>query len=130
MQAHGTRYDLKGQSPFVAFDIMRGSERMIYDVFTRRVYDYLVMAPIIHKGPPISIDAAMAKLGTHGYYGAIDPAEGAVWRVERNKPTGKKGEKVRVVDFLVKYVRPDKEDGIYLPEIGPGSNAVWNWRFD
>ena len=74
--------------------------------------------------------AAMAKLGTHGYYGAIDPAEGCVWRVERDKPTGKKGEKVRVVDFLVKYVRPDKEDGIYLPDIGPGGHAVWNWSFD
>ncbi len=26
------------------------------------------------------------------------------------------GELVWRVDFLVKYVRPDKEDGIYLPE--------------
>ena len=130
MQAHGTRYNLDGQSPFVAFDIMRGSERMTSDAFIYRVYDYFVVAPILHKGPPLSIDDAMAKLGPHGHYGAIDPAEGCVWRVERDKPTGKKGEKQRVVDFLVKYVRPDKEDGIYLPEIGPGDDAVWNWRFN
>jgi hypothetical protein len=43
--------------------------------------------------------------------------EGAVWRVER------KGK----VDFLGKYVRPEKVDGCYLPEIS-GEEAVWNWR--
>lgn len=131
MQAHGTRYDLEGLCPFVPFDIMRGSERMPHDAFTSRLYNYLPIAPVIHRGPPIGIDAAMAKLGpNNGYYGAIDPVEGVVWRVERDKPTGKKGEKLRVVDFLVKYVRPDKEDGIYLPEIGPGGSAVWNWSAD
>ncbi|KKL70160.1 hypothetical protein LCGC14_2107750, partial [marine sediment metagenome] len=31
--------------------------------------------------------------------------------------------------FLAKWVRPDKEDGIYLPEIS-GGEAVWNWRPD
>ena len=49
--------------------------------------------------------------------------------VERDKATGKKGEKKRVVDFLVKYVRPDKEDGIYLPEIS-GEKSVFNWTPD
>jgi hypothetical protein len=53
--------------------------------------------------------------------------EGAVWRVERNKATGVKGEKKRVVDFLAKYVRPDKEDGICLPNVS-GKEAVWNWQ--
>jgi hypothetical protein len=43
--------------------------------------------------------------------------EGAVGRVERRG----------VVDFLVKYVRPDKIDGVYLPEIS-GKQAVWNWH--
>ena len=32
-----------------------------------------------------------------------------------------------VVDFLGKFVRPNKVDGCYLPEIG-GKEAVWNWR--
>lgn len=57
---------------------------------------------------------------------AIDPVEGAVWRVERSNPTGAKGERKEGVDFLVRYVRPDKVDGLYLPEIS-GKEAVWNW---
>jgi hypothetical protein len=32
-----------------------------------------------------------------------------------------------VVDFLAKYVRPDKIDGCYLPEIN-GGHAYWNWN--
>ncbi len=32
-----------------------------------------------------------------------------------------------IVDFLVKYVRPDKIDGIYLPEVS-GQPPVFNWR--
>jgi hypothetical protein len=31
------------------------------------------------------------------------------------------------VDFLAKYVRPDKVDGSLLPE-NTGQPAVWNWR--
>jgi hypothetical protein len=31
------------------------------------------------------------------------------------------------VDFLAKWVRPDKVDGMYLPEIS-GKEPVWNWR--
>jgi hypothetical protein len=50
-------------------------------------------------------------------HGAIDPVEGAVWRVER------KGS----YDFMAKYVRPDKIDGCYLPDIS-GKEAIWNWR--
>jgi hypothetical protein len=46
-----------------------------------------------------------------------DEIEGVVYRVER------KGK----VDFLAKYVRPDKVDGSYLPEVS-GREAVWNWR--
>jgi hypothetical protein len=39
--------------------------------------------------------------------------EGVVYRVER------KG----VVDFLAKYVRPDKVDGKYL-----SGDPIWHWR--
>jgi hypothetical protein len=48
-------------------------------------------------------------------HGAIDQVEGAVWRVER------KG----IVDFLVKYVRHDKEDGKYFPE---KNNGIITWN--
>jgi hypothetical protein len=46
----------------------------------------------------------MENLGEYGFQGAIDKVEGVVYRVER------KGK----VDFLCKYVRPDKKDGCYL----------------
>ena len=68
----------------------------------------------------------MKRLNEFGFHGALDPVEGAVWRVERDKATGKGGQKKRVVDFLVKYVRSDKIDGRYLPEVS-GQPAVWNW---
>jgi len=48
---------------------------------------------------------------------ALDPVEGAVWRVERRG----------AVDFLAKFVRPEKLDGCYLPEVS-GAAAIWNWR--
>jgi hypothetical protein len=49
-------------------------------------------------------------------HGAVDPVEGVMYRVERNGQ----------VDFLAKYVRPEKRDGIYLPEMS-GRPSVWNW---
>lgn len=65
---------------------------------------------------PVIVEA-LNRLDTYGFHGALDPVEGAVWRIER------KG----VVDFIVKYVRPDKADGFYLPEIS-GKEPVWNWK--
>ena len=75
---------------------------------------------------PLSVENALNLLQTSGFHGSLDEVEGAVWRIERNKATGKKGEKKLVVDYLVKYVRPEKKDGIYLPEIS-GKESVWNW---
>lgn len=121
--AHGTRYTLTHE-PFVAFDLMRGVERANYDEFTARVpAEGFIIPHLISRGPPMSIERAMAILEgqpgdrRNGFHGAIDPVEGAVWRVER------KG----VVDFLGKYVRPDKVDGCFLCDIS-GKPEVWNWR--
>jgi hypothetical protein len=126
MQAHGTRYNLQHE-PFVAFDLMVEDERRPYYEFARRVaIGEFVTPALLHCGGALSIDEAMNRLDVYGFHSAIDPVEGAVWRVERDKPTGKKGEKKRVVDFLVKFVRPDKIDGSYLPEIS-GKEPVWNW---
>lgn len=130
MQAHGTKYELDHE-PFVAFDLMIGSKRLPYDDFMNEVWAFITPHEI-HRGGALSIEAAMAKLNADGYYGfhgATEPVEGAVWRVEHDKPTGKRGEKVRVVNFLTKYVRPDKVDGKYLPEITE-KDPVWNWRPD
>lgn len=119
-QAHGTRYDLE-QEPFVPFDIIRGRARLPYFDVAWRVNRIGLLTPAtVHVGPAISVKGAMRRLGMYGYHGARDPIEGAVWRVERRDGT---------VEFLAKYVRPDKVDGCYLPEIS-GQTTVWNWLPD
>lgn len=124
--AHGTRYGLEHQSPhspFVPFDIMRGTDRALFiEVFDRTMeWGFLAPTVINEYMQPMDVETAMQRLEPrpyqHGYRGALEPVEGAVWRVER------KGK----VDFLVKYVRSDKIDGKYLPEIS-GKPAVWNWQ--
>lgn len=117
-QAHGTRYDLTLRDPFVAFDLMTGTARASYEDFCERLGegDAKLWTPHTTSGP-LSIEDAMAWVGERGFYGALDRVEGVVWRVERRG----------VVDFLVKYVRPDKVDGSYLDSV-TGLEPVWNWR--
>lgn len=113
-QAVGTRYDLKHE-PFVPFDIMIGRLRTYYDLFEERIRAFDFVPPnLLSKGPPVSIESAMQLITVSGH-GALDPVEGCIWRVERNG----------VVDFLVKYVRHDKEDGKYFPEV-TGGETIWN----
>ena len=129
MQAHGTRYELKHE-PLVVFDLMAGSERVTYDQLVERVHAAGFVTPaVIHRGEPLSIENAMRRLNAHGFHGACDPVEGAVWRVERDElvEPGRGGARRRAVDFLVKFVRPNKVDGCYLPEIS-GLEPVWNWQ--
>jgi hypothetical protein len=84
---------------------------------------------VIHRGSPLSIEEALRLLGEFGFHGALDRVEGAVWRIERNRLAneGRGSERRREVDFLAKFVRSDKVDGAYLPEIS-GNEAAWNWR--
>lgn len=115
-QAHGTLYDFSvDQEPFAAFDIMTGDSRLPFSAFVDRV-DYRFCRPkMLHVGGPLSVDAAM---GIHSRrHSGCDEPEGVVYRVERSGN----------VDFLAKWVRPDKVDGKYLPEIS-GKPPVWNWR--
>lgn len=130
-QAHGTRYDLTRREPFVAFDIMCGDERLTFGEFEERIYrgesgprhEPLMVPQLISYGcGAMSIDDAITRLGEFGGYGALEQVEGVVYRVERHL----RDKKPRV-DFLAKYVRPDKVDGKYLPEIN-GGEAVWNWK--
>lgn len=116
MEAHGTLYQLHHE-PFVAFDIMRGHERSLAATVAERCVAVQLVTPrVIHAGQPINAAAVMAMLEPSGH-GATDGVEGAVWRCER------KG----VVDFLGKYVRPDKVDGKYLENV-TGGDPVYNWR--
>ena len=102
--AHGTTYDLPHE-PFVAFDLICGkNKRTTYLQMKEIVGGVFTMPYEISVGLPVSVDEALAKLGKFGKHGATEQIEGAVWRVER------KG----IVDYLCKYVRPDKVDGKYL----------------
>ncbi len=118
-QAHGTRYDVT--NPFVAFDIMLEQRREPFDSFTRRVRGLFEMPFVVSTFDPIGVQSALALAQARNYHRAIDPIEGVVYRVERS------GE----VDFLAKFVRPDKVDGTYLPGCcgnPDGAQEVWNWQ--
>src|ERR1043165_4572525 len=121
-QAHGTRYALRHE-PFVAFDIMRGGgdghDRVLYDEFMARVRGVLPIPECVFNGSGEScgIERAIEEIERRNGHGALDPIEGAVWRVER----------LGAVDFLAKFVGPGKVDGAFLPELS-GREAVWNWR--
>lgn len=113
-EAHGTRYNLT-HDPFVAFDIMNGKNRALTCDVNRRCREAGFITPhIIHWGDSFSIEDMLNALEP-SHHGAIDPVEGAIWRVER------KG----VVDFLGKYVRHDKVDGKYL-ESRTGLEPIYN----
>lgn len=138
LQAHGTRYALKHE-PFVLFDIITIDpaatanaplDRMLHENVELNAKRYGFTTPCVLKRGPhgVSVELAMSLLGHQGWHGAVDRVEGAVWRVERE---GR-------VDFLAKYVRPDKVDGCYLPEFegetpwrahtsADRREPVWNW---
>lgn len=117
-QAHGTRYTLTHE-PFVPFDIFRDGKRVLFHEFQSRIGGAFKPPHCIDicRDRGCSIQRAMSLLGKYGHHGAEDPVEGVVYRVERE---GR-------VDFLAKYVRPDKVDGCYLPEVS-GKDPVWNWK--
>ena len=118
MEAHGTRYNLPHE-PFVAFDILTGNARaMAADVASRCAAVEIVTPRVIHVGGALSIEDMLAMLEPSGH-GALEYVEGAVWRMER------KG----VVDFLGKYVRPEKVDGKYLNGVGGiEREPIYNWH--
>ena len=122
--AHGTIYDLPHE-PFVAFDLMTKQERAPYDELVERLNGDFVVPRLLHRGGPLSVEAMLVSLEPSGH-GAQGLAEGAVWRVERFIPQRKK----KVVDFLAKYVRPEKVDGLYLPMNSDEVEKpfLWLWR--
>lgn len=112
--AHGTRYDLTHE-PFVPFDIIAGSERVIYNEFSQRVIKEGFTVPqLLSIGEPLPVSYMLELIKVSGH-GAIDEVEGAIYRVER------KGK----VDFLCKYVHHNKQDGKYFSEL-TGTDPVWN----
>lgn len=113
--AHGTRYDLSHE-PFVPFDLIRnGWERALTAEFFQRIerVDPPFHGPrLLYRGSPLPLEEALALLDapvqpSGHHHGALDAPEGVVYRVERQ---GR-------VDFLAKFVRPEKVDGRYLFEL-------------
>jgi hypothetical protein len=105
---HGTKYQLPHE-PFVAFDFFTPqNERLIYHDFLLRVLPFGFVVPrIIRLGNPISVRKAIEILDKNkSYHGALEDEkiEGLIYRIERNNE----------VDYLCKYVRPDKIDGLHL----------------
>jgi len=115
--AHGTRYALP-HGPAVAIDGF-GAERWTLDEVRRRAAAMgLPVARILHDGDALPVADALTRLGEHGHHGALDPAEGVVYRIERAG---------RVIG-LAKHVRADKLDGCYLADETGGAH-VWNtWQ--
>lgn len=127
-QAHSTRYTIvDAWQAFAVFDLVlcdperakrEGMPRATLAQLKGRTEDTPLFHPVVlSNGPPVAIARAMEMVGLYGYHGAADEVEGCVWRVERE---GR-------VDFLAKYVRPDKADGTLLPDVS-GGPIVWNWR--
>ncbi len=113
-QAHSTLYTIPHGEPFAPFDIMRGEVRLPFDQFRERTDPVFYRPALLHDGGPLSVAQAMAYHGERGSdLWPCDQPEGVVYRVERDG----------VVDFLAKYVRPDKVDGKYLD-----GEPIWNWR--
>lgn len=112
IQAHGTRYEIQDDQIFIPFDIMIDSDRLVYHDFLLRVLPLCFAVPrLIHIGQPYPLEKAKKAISVSGH-NAIDPVEGFVYRCER----------IDKVDFLIKWVRPDKIDGLYLG----GDQEVWN----
>ncbi|MFO0595003.1 MAG: RNA ligase family protein [Myxococcaceae bacterium] len=118
--AHSTRYALKHEA-FVLFDLCELREGAIHafstEVTDARVAGGFARPHVVHRGDAISVEAVDAALGAHGFHGALDRVEGAVWRLEKGDGVVLRG----------KFVRPGKTDGALLPE-NSGQPAVWNWR--
>jgi len=115
---HGTRYALDHE-PFVPFDLLIGRTRIGVDALAARLAGSgLTMPRVVHRGAPLPIDEAVAKLG-RGLHGAIDLPEGLVYRLELTK--------TRDVHTVAKWVRPAKVDGSLLPE-NSGAAALYHWK--
>lgn len=113
---HSTHYRL-AHEPFVPFDLFTASgDPLTFDRLQERLAGSGLVAPtLLHRGGALSPDDVLRLLGEHGHHGAVEPAEGAVWRVETRG---------RLI-ARAKFVRADKVDGVHLPDHS-GRPARWN----
>lgn len=112
-QAHGTIYCVNHYQAWMPFDLFREGQRVLYEEIITRLDIHFYRPHTLHVGTAISVEEAMRRHEAWHY--PCDQTEGVVYRVER------KG----VVDFLAKWVRPEKVDGKYLESV-TGGDPVWN----
>ena len=112
----GSRHDLVTK--------MKGdiAELLIYDVALSEtdrnaVFGYLQTKYNIINLPP-TVTLASSVVGPD-----VEPGQLITLTATATDPDGS----IVKVDFLAKYVRPEKVDGAYLPEMS-GQTAIWNWR--
>lgn len=115
-QAHGTLYEV--ESPFIVFDAFDETNTRLPVDDAYYLYERLglLQAHVISddKGG-MSVERAINALGTYGFHGAKEQAEGVVWRVETN---GK-------FNFMAKFVHSSKIAGKYFNS-GPNGEDVFN----
>jgi len=81
MQAHGTRYQLKHDHSWSRSDVGIGRARYDELSLARTAASSLLRRNLSRR--PLSIEAAMKKLNTYGFHGAIDPVKGLYGEFER-----------------------------------------------
>jgi ATP-dependent RNA circularization protein (DNA/RNA ligase family) len=114
--AHGTRYNLPHE-PIVALDFFEadGLRFSLADLQKKIALAELPMPRVLHIGEALELSQALILLGQFGHHGATDPAEGVIYRLEKEN---------RLL-LIAKYVRHGKQDGLYLAD-HTGLEEVWN----
>lgn len=108
IMAHGTLMDITGEHPFLAFDIMDANgARLTYSKFCLIcAASGIRTTPLLYIGnSALPVLTAINIMGS-GHYGKPEKPEGCVWRCERDG----------YVDYLAKWVQPDKIDGKYMAD--------------
>lgn len=131
LQTHGVPYNIMHE-PFAIFDIIQGKHRRLTleQMGERRSKAAFISPVCLHSGGAFSVEKMNAAYDTeyrlhhaHGFHGALERPEGAVWRIEEKKFVHGKCVHDEVL-FLGKFVRSDSPTGIYLNK--DDSKAVWN----
>ncbi len=121
-QVHGTRYML-AHEPWYVFDLMRDKDRATQGELLERIDGHHICIPrTIGLGSALAVDEGMRRCAEWSMAHADDGDEGLVYRLETSKNA-----RPPYVAYLAKYVRPDKRDGRYLPEL-TGGEPLWNWH--
>jgi len=81
IKTHTLNYKLPHE-PFIAFDLISGSNRTRYIEFRQRALEAgITIAGLLHMGEAMPVTVAMELLGS-GYHGVIGEPEGVIYRYE------------------------------------------------